>query len=116
MPLYDMRCQAGHETEVLRPAGTAVTPCPVCGERATRVFRGRAATQHAPAADVANLARRFEEAMSEREASWQRAEANGEPVVRPNDRAAVQAYVDAKAYHGEYAPRRDAERLLLGRK
>ena len=117
MPLYDVRCSAGHEAEVLRPAGTDQVSCPTCGAPASRVFRpGYTVSQRGPSTDVVNLSRRFEEAYSEREATFAREEARtGQPAARPNDMAVVQAHVDAKAHHGEYDLNRRAREIEFKR-
>ncbi len=110
MALYDYRCPQGHEAELVRAAGTDFATCPTCGDQATRFFKmGYRAYQREPRTDTEGLARRFQEAVAEREYGFAQQEARtGESVPRPNDLAAVQSHVDAKAYHGEFAGRRFA--------
>ena len=101
MPIYDYGCAQGHVTELVRPIGTAMIPCPTCGERA---FKSE--VHHfdvvAPTVDTRGMYRRFTEAVSEREDAYGRAEADlGQPLPRPDDWAVAKARAAAMAYHGE---------------
>lgn len=88
MPLYDYRCPAGHETEALRPAGTAEIGCP-CGAAARRVGAYRVAVLGAEVlrsdADTRQKFRRYHEAAEELNyRAVRRERATGRPTKTPD--------------------------------
>lgn len=101
MPAYDYTCGAGHVTELVRPIGTDFVACPRCGSDAERSH-----VHHTeiigPTVNTLGMARRFTEAMSERDHAWATAEAKtGMPVPKPDDWASPKAKALAKLKHNE---------------
>ena len=106
MPNYEYRCDRGCTTDLVRPLGTEVTPCPSCGARATRTHAPTAFDVVGPTVDTRGMFRRFEEAVAEREHGYEKHETNtGEAVARPDDWSAAKAVARERVRRGEVDPK-----------
>jgi hypothetical protein len=105
MPLYDFRCDLGCNSEVVRPIGTEVIPCPNCGVRACRTHVPSRFDVVGPTVDTRGMARRFAEAVDEREHGFAQIEARtGEAYLRPDDWSRPKAKAKERARRGEIDP------------
>lgn len=101
MPAYDYTCGAGHVTELVRPIGTDFVACPRCGSDAER-SHVHLFDVVGPTVDTRGMARRFSEAMTERDHLAHKIEAStGVPVQMPDDWAGPKAKALAKLKHNE---------------
>jgi putative FmdB family regulatory protein len=107
MPLYDVRCEQGHQHEVLRHWTEAdAVACPDCGGPAQRTYNYRVAIGQ-PATDTRGLFRRFTEASSEIDYAATTAEQNtGQALQTPNIWRHAKAKAAAMVAAGEAPPPR----------
>jgi hypothetical protein len=101
VPNYTYTCGRGDRTDRVRPIGTEVIECPACGGAAWRdhVYHIEVI---GPTVNTLRLAEGFRDAVAEREAIYQKAEARvGGPIPRPNDWAGPTAKAKAMARRGE---------------